>query len=25
MKFLILTRPIEGIEKRLPHPQEFEA
>ena len=25
MKFLILTRPIEGIEKKLPHPQEFEA
>ena len=25
MKFLILTRPLEGIEKKLPHPQEFEA
>jgi len=25
MKFLILTRPIEGIEKKLPRPQEFEA
>ena len=25
MKFLIFTRPIEGIEKKLPHPQEFEA
>ena len=25
MKFLILTRPIEGIEKKLPDPQEFEA
>ena len=25
MKFLVSTRPIEGIEKRLPRPQDFEA
>ena len=25
MKFLILTRPLEGIEKKLPRPEEFEA
>jgi hypothetical protein len=25
VKFLVLTRPIEGIEKKLPRPKEFEA
>ena len=25
MKFLVFTRPIEGIEKKLPRPREFEA
>ena len=25
MKFLVFTRPIEGIEKKLPLPEEFEA
>src|SRR5262249_15535256 len=25
MKFLVFTRPIEGIEKKLPRPEEFEA
>jgi hypothetical protein len=25
MKFLVFTRPIDGIEKKLPRPREFEA
>jgi hypothetical protein len=25
MKFLVFTRPIDGIEKKLPRPEEFEA
>ena len=25
MKFLVFTGPIEGIEKKLPRPEEFEA